>query len=74
MILSCARPVTQEELKQGYAVCDCGKYAYVFDISTLSRLPEGYHGEFCKECSFQMVAVEKLTPNAQLERPASEGG
>lgn len=61
---SCAGPVTPEEFKQGYAVCHCGKYAHVFRAATLARLPKGYSGELCTECSSLMVAVEMLRPNA----------
>ena len=63
---SCARPVTPEEFEQGYAICNCGKYAHVFRSAPLARLPKGYNGELCKECSCLMVAVEKLIPNAEL--------
>lgn len=60
---SFARPVTPEEFEQGYAVCGCGKYAHVFRAATLAKLPKGYNGELCQECSCLMVAVEKLVPN-----------
>ena len=66
MSQSCARPVTPEEFERGYAVCDCGKFAQVFRASTLAKLPKGYNGEICKECSCSIVAVEMLTPNAQV--------
>ena len=66
MSQSCARPVTPEEFERGYAVCDCGKFAHVFRASTLSKLPKGYNGELCKECACLMVAVEMLTPNAEV--------
>lgn len=49
---------------QGYTVCGCGKYAHVYRASTLRRLPKGYNGELCEECSCWMVAVEKLRPDA----------
>jgi hypothetical protein len=62
---SCARPVAPEEFEQGYAICNCGKYAYVFRAATLARLPKGYNGDLCKECSCLMVAVEMLMPNAK---------
>lgn len=58
---SCARPVTPEELEQGYAVCGCGKYAHVFRAATLMKLPKDYAGELCGECSCLMVAIEKLS-------------
>ena len=64
---SCARPVTPEEFEQGYTICDCGKYAHVFRASTLSRLPKGYNGEHCRECSCLMVAVEMLMPMPTTE-------
>ena len=62
---SCARPVTPEEFEQGYAVCNCGKYAHVFRAATLAKLPKEYNGELCKECSCLMVAVEMLRPNVK---------
>lgn len=65
----CARPVTPDEHKQGYAVCACGKYAHVFRAAALAKLPRGYNGELCHECSCMMVAVEKLAPNAQQNPP-----
>ena len=30
----------------------------------MRRLPKGYNGELCEECSCWMVAVEKLRPDA----------
>lgn len=63
---SCARPVTPEEFEQGYAVCVCGNFAHVFRASSLAKLPKGYNGELCHECSCWMVAVDKLTPNAKV--------
>lgn len=58
--MSNARPLSAKELENGYAVCFCGKYAHVFRAATLARLPKGYDGELCKECSRWMVAVEQL--------------
>ena len=55
-----ARPITAEELKQGYAVCGCGKYAHVFKSAVLRLLPEGYSGEMCPECCLWMCAVDKI--------------
>lgn len=54
---------------QGYTVCGCGKYAHVYRASTLRRLPKGYNGELCEECSCWMVAVEKLG----LKRTRNDG-
>lgn len=71
MSKSCARPVTPEEFQQGYAVCRCGKYAHVFRASTLAKLPKGYNGELCKECSCLMVSVEKLNKEVRGAEQAS---
>lgn len=67
MSKSCARAATQEEFKQGYAVCGCGKYAYVFRAAVLAKLPKDYNGEICKECSCLMVAVEMLRPDILMD-------
>ena len=53
---------SNDDLEQGYTICGCGKYAYIFRASTLSRLPKGYNGELCQKCSSWMIAVEKLLP------------
>jgi hypothetical protein len=55
--------MTPEEHKQGWFVCDCGKFAFVFKASVLERMKEqhpDYHGECCPECNMWMVAVDKL--------------
>ena len=58
--MSVAKKMTAEDHKQGWSVCECGKYAYVFRSSVLAKLPQGYNGELCKECSLWMCAVDKL--------------
>ena len=55
-----ARKMTVTEHAQGFAVCDCGKFAHVFWAEVLRRLPQGYSGELCPECSLWMCSVEKL--------------
>lgn len=64
MMQTNARKVTKGEHDLGYAICGCGKYAHVFKAAALQRLPKGYDGELCQECSCWMVSIEKLTPNA----------
>jgi len=54
------KQLTPEEIKQGYAVCECGKYAHVFKAAVLKQLPDDYHGEICPDCNLFMVAVDKL--------------
>jgi hypothetical protein len=61
--MTCARPVTAEEYKQGYMICGCGKFAHVFRSAILRQLPEGYNGEMCPDCKLWMVAVDKLPEN-----------
>ena len=54
------RGMTPEEHAQGYFVCECGKFAFVFSTAVLATLPAGYNGEWCAECSMWMCSVEKL--------------
>lgn len=49
----------KEELQQGFVVCACKKYAFVFRAS---MLPKGYNGELCDKCNLLVVAVDKLPP------------
>lgn len=58
------RELTAEELRQGYAICGCGTFAYVFRASLLAGLSKDYAGELCRDCGLWVVAVEKLTPSA----------
>lgn len=55
-----ARKVTPDEMRRGYSVCECGKYAHVFSGRVIARLPKDYSGELCKECSCWMVRVDLL--------------
>lgn len=66
---SCIRQITEAEFKQGYVVCECGKFAHVMHAALLRQLPAGYHGEICPECSSFMVAVDKLPA-----MPKDDGG
>lgn len=59
MSIDC-RKMTKEEHAQGYMICECGKYAFVFRASVLLRLPVGYDGEICPDCRLWMVAIDKL--------------
>ena len=58
--MTTAKTVTPDEMKRGYGVCECGKYAFVFSGRAVARLPKGYSGELCKECSRWMVRVDLL--------------
>jgi len=51
---------TTQEQAQGYAICDCGKFAFVWRAELLRWMPPSYHGEFCQECSTWTCSVEKL--------------
>jgi hypothetical protein len=51
---------TAQEQAQGYAICDCGKFAFVWRAELLRWMPPGYHGELCQECSTWTCSVEKL--------------
>lgn len=55
-----AKTLTSDELRDGYTVCACGKYAHVFRAEVLRRLPVGYNGELCKECHMWMCAIDHL--------------
>jgi len=63
-----ARRMTPEEHAQGYMICDCGTFAYVFRASVLAELPQGYHGERCPECNLWLVAADKLRPDTTPTR------
>ena len=52
--------MTLEEQQQGYAICDCGKFAFVWRAELLRWMPTGYHGELCEECGTWTCSVEKL--------------
>ena len=55
--------MTKTELAQGWAVCDCGRYAHVFRNTVLRRIDmehPDYLGEMCKECGSWMCAIDKL--------------
>ncbi len=54
------KKLTRDDLQRGFIVCDCGKYAYVFRASVLSRLQGDQVGETCAECGQYMVSIEKL--------------
>ena len=54
------RKMTVQEQQQGYAICDCGKYAFVWRAEWLRWMPPGYHGELCEECNTWTCSVEKL--------------
>ena len=54
-----ARQLTNEH-RQGYTVCDCGEFAYVFDSKVLRRLPCDYSGELCQRCRLWMCRVKAL--------------
>jgi len=54
------RRMTAAEHAQGFTVCPCGKFAHVFRAAVVAKLPRGYSGELCPECSMWMCSVEKL--------------
>ncbi len=55
-----SKHLTGSDLRDGYTVCACGKYAYIYRVAVLRRLPDGYAGELCPKCHFWMCAVNKL--------------
>lgn len=52
--------LTYEDIRRGYIVCACAKYAYVFGSRVLAKLPGGRIGELCAECGEYVVRIEKL--------------
>lgn len=55
-----AKKMTAQEEKQGFVVCPCGKYAYIFRAAVIALLPDDYSGERCLECGLLMYDIEKL--------------
>ncbi len=55
-----SRQMTPEEQAQGYALCDCGAFAFVWRAELLHWFPPGYHGELCPQCVTWACSVEKL--------------
>ena len=54
------RPMTQDEHKKGYIICDCGKFAHIWNSNVLPLLPKNYNGELCPECNLWMCLVTYL--------------
>jgi len=54
------RRATAEEQAQGYSICGCEKYAFVWRAELLRWMPSGYHGELCPDCQAWTCSVEKL--------------
>ena len=54
------RAMTPEEQAQGYAICGCEKFAFVWRSELMRWLPAGYHGELCPECQTWTCSVEKV--------------
>jgi hypothetical protein len=44
---------------QGYEICECGKYAYVYLSAVLEKLPRGCE-KWCDKCKAWMIPVEAL--------------
>jgi hypothetical protein len=55
-----ARRMTSEEHAQGYAICGCEMFAFVWRAELLRWMPPGYHGELCPECQAWTCSVAKL--------------
>jgi hypothetical protein len=50
----------KKEFDQGFVICECCKFAYVFRANVLRQLPDDYHGELCPKCNLWVVSIEKL--------------
>lgn len=55
-----ARRMTEQEHQQGYGVCDCGLFAFVWRAELLRWMPKDYHGELCHDCGSWMCSLAKL--------------
>ena len=55
-----AHIATAEEHAQGYAICGCEKYAFVWKADWVRWFPRGYHGELCPECGALLEPVGRL--------------
>jgi hypothetical protein len=53
------KPVTKPK-DNGYAICKCGKYAYIYSDEVLQKLSNGYDGELCKDCNMIVVPIDKM--------------
>lgn len=58
---------------QGYEICECGTYAYIYAAKILHLLPSNYSGEICPQCEFWVCDVRHLTPHAADASPQSVG-
>ena len=54
------RRMTALEQQQGYVVCDCERFAFVFKSELLRWKPADYHGELCRECGQWTCSVEVI--------------
>ena len=50
--------MTSSEQERVYAVCDCGKFAFVFRAELLRHKPEDYHGQLCPDCAQWTCSLE----------------
>lgn len=66
------RQMTVEEYKQGFCICACGKYAFVFRNSIVNQLVDGYSGELCPECMMWMCSIDKLKEAGVIQEMKSE--
>lgn len=53
------RKLTSEEHCQGYIVCGCEKYAYVFSAEALAKLSKQC-AQVCDECHLNMIPAEEI--------------
>lgn len=58
--MNASRMATAQEHEQGYGICGCEKYAFVWQAEWVRWFPPGYHGELCPECQTWTCSVEKL--------------
>ncbi|SRR6266496_650327 len=55
-----ARRITAEEHAQGYAICGCEKFAFVWRAELLRWLPTDYHGELCPKSGVEEKKIETI--------------
>lgn len=60
---STVKRLVMAEQREGFIICECGKYAHVISSAVLAKFDREYRGEMCDECSCMMVAVDRINSN-----------
>jgi hypothetical protein len=54
-------------MDEGYIVCECGKFAFVYSAEILRQLPKDYRGELCQDCKFWMCNIKYLPKENEVK-------